>query len=446
MGEIFNIESLRWEVEEECNLQCLHCFIGNSKSQELKRLTLEEEKKVVSTLCKSGLKEIYFTTKEPLIHPNIIELIKFCTDLDIACSVVTNGIALCDKVFAEELLNSGVVAVSISLEGATEETNDLIRGKGSFKKAIKGIYNLYEISMQSRRPIIINIQMTLNKFNYKECERIPELINTMPIDTLAIGDISNTGNARKNSEIILSNEEFLDGCRKINKAYRELRIKKYTLIFKSLLPWENLLFNLLYDLNQFTYVPNCSVKTKRYSLMSDGKLVPCISLLHCDSEMVSVEFDKIVSGEAREKEFENYINNISQISDKVYQNSCSGCYFEKRCFLCPAMLFNEGERIKATERCTKAKNLFMREIDKCIKSMEYELTLDTLLLEFHYNQVKLTKYFDEGGISSKYYSMEDKAVSKIISKLSQGQVNGIMLKNEFVRELLFEGFIKVQKG
>jgi len=83
---------------------------------------------------------------EPTIHPNILEIIKEIRKRDITPFLLTNGIKI-NKEFAQQIKDAGCNLVQISLEG-TEETNDNIRGKGVFKKALEAIKILKELDFR----------------------------------------------------------------------------------------------------------------------------------------------------------------------------------------------------------------------------------------------------------------------------------------------------------
>lgn len=99
---------------------------------------------------------------------------------------------------------SGLNGVAISLEGVSSKSNDEIRGKGSFKSAIKGLKLLNDSMLLMEKPSVISIQMTINKYNYSELDGILYFFDKFNINSLSVGTISNSGNAEDNQHIILS--------------------------------------------------------------------------------------------------------------------------------------------------------------------------------------------------------------------------------------------------
>ena len=91
---------------------------------------------------------------DPLLHPKIGELIKICHKYNIKASLSTNPQGL-TKEKSKELIEAGLDYLHLSLDGATKETYEKIRGgSASYEKAIKGIETFLKIKskMKSKLP------------------------------------------------------------------------------------------------------------------------------------------------------------------------------------------------------------------------------------------------------------------------------------------------------
>ncbi len=151
-----------------CNLRCSHCFISCSPentthkmmSRAQVRLYLEEAEDL-------GIREFYFTGGEPFLNRELPEILLDALTIAPA-TVLTNGMLISQKM-AERLrdiqtLSLHPLTFRVSLDGATEEENDKIRGQGVFTKATQGICNL---RMAGFEPIITACQ-TDSKRNPQE--------------------------------------------------------------------------------------------------------------------------------------------------------------------------------------------------------------------------------------------------------------------------------------
>ena len=131
-----------------CNLQCSHCFIScwpkNNNHCLLKEDVIQHYLKEASAY---GVKEFYFTGGEPFLHPDILNILKESLSYGIV-TVLTNGTLITSKV-AQLLaqisnISKNKLEFRVSLESYLEEENDRIRGKNSFKNAIRGIQALVD--------------------------------------------------------------------------------------------------------------------------------------------------------------------------------------------------------------------------------------------------------------------------------------------------------------
>jgi radical SAM protein with 4Fe4S-binding SPASM domain len=126
-------------------------------------------KRVISEL--SSTKPSYsFFGGEPLTYPHLEELINEIKKAGSIVDTPTNGTLL--DANAEMLVRTGFDSIRVSLDGP-EEANDIQRGKGSYKKAIKGIETLYEEREQAGK-IKPNISLiyTITNDNYTSIEKL----------------------------------------------------------------------------------------------------------------------------------------------------------------------------------------------------------------------------------------------------------------------------------
>ena len=75
-GRVINY--LRLSVTEHCNLNCVYCRAGQEGSQVAigkKFLTMEECIAIAEAAAELGMTRIRLTGGEPLVHPDILEII-----------------------------------------------------------------------------------------------------------------------------------------------------------------------------------------------------------------------------------------------------------------------------------------------------------------------------------------------------------------------------------
>jgi len=125
-----------------CNLACTHCFIScGPKNESHPIMQTNQVRDTIIEAGRYGVKEFYFTGGEPFLHPDILGISEFALRYA-PLTILTNAVLITDQV-AQKL--AGIAAHSeysfdlrVSIDGATPEENDPIRGKGTFQQILAG--------------------------------------------------------------------------------------------------------------------------------------------------------------------------------------------------------------------------------------------------------------------------------------------------------------------
>jgi AdoMet-dependent heme synthase len=138
-----------------CNLECSHCFISSSPSNHsFETMSLAEVLPYLEEARALGVRDYYFTGGEPLLVKDLHAILE-ATLAQGAATVLTNGVSIKDREaarFAELAAKSRYsLDLRISLDGYDAETNDAIRGEGTYARILAGIRALAD---QGMSPII----------------------------------------------------------------------------------------------------------------------------------------------------------------------------------------------------------------------------------------------------------------------------------------------------
>jgi mycofactocin radical SAM maturase len=131
---------LTWELTYACNLSCVHC-LSSSGRRDPRELSTRECMDVIDTLERMQVFYVNIGGGEPTVRPDFWELVDYATAHHVGVKFSTNGVRL-DAAAAARLAASDYVDVQISLDGATREVNDAVRGPGSFDTAVRAMRNL----------------------------------------------------------------------------------------------------------------------------------------------------------------------------------------------------------------------------------------------------------------------------------------------------------------
>ncbi len=146
---------LTWELTYACNLSCVHC-LSSSGRRDPRELSTDQCKAVIDELQKMQVFYVNIGGGEPTVRSDFWELVDYATAHQVGVKFSTNGVKI-DKKVAARLAASDYVDVQISIDGATAEVNDAVRGPGSFDMAVRALANLAEAGFKDAK---ISVVMT----------------------------------------------------------------------------------------------------------------------------------------------------------------------------------------------------------------------------------------------------------------------------------------------
>ncbi|WP_460775626.1 mycofactocin radical SAM maturase [Microbacterium sp. GXF7504] len=138
---------LTWELTYACNLSCVHC-LSSSGRRDPRELSTEECKAVIDELERMQVFYVNIGGGEPTVRSDFWELLEYATAHHVGVKFSTNGVKITPEV-ARALAANDYVDVQISLDGATAEVNDAIRGGRSYDMAIRAMQNLSDAGMKN---------------------------------------------------------------------------------------------------------------------------------------------------------------------------------------------------------------------------------------------------------------------------------------------------------
>ena len=131
---------LTWELTYACNLSCVHC-LSSSGRRDPRELTTAECRAVIDELERMQVFYVNIGGGEPTVRPDFWELVDYATAHHVGVKFSTNGIKITQE-RARRLAVSDYVDVQVSLDGATAEVNDAVRGPGSYATALRAMRHL----------------------------------------------------------------------------------------------------------------------------------------------------------------------------------------------------------------------------------------------------------------------------------------------------------------
>ncbi|MBI1850089.1 MAG: radical SAM protein [Planctomycetes bacterium] len=172
-----------WEVLYPCNAKCQTCSRWEAP-YDPRALSTEEGKVLIRQIAEIGAPTLSFTGGEPMLRPDLFELMTEAKRRGLTTTINTNGL-LIDERRAKEMVATGVDGIYMSLDGADPATNDAMRGiPGYHAKVIRAIRNL-KAARRGRKPRIY-LNCTISRKNLSEVVGIAEIAEREGIDGFTV--------------------------------------------------------------------------------------------------------------------------------------------------------------------------------------------------------------------------------------------------------------------
>jgi SynChlorMet cassette radical SAM/SPASM protein ScmF len=205
----YPLNCIYFYLTEGCNLCCRHCWI-QPKFQNGERVYPSLEvglfKSIIAQAKPLGLGAVKLTGGEPLLHPQIFDLLDHIREENLRLTIETNGV-LCTPALAQKIASCVNPFVSVSIDGADAETHDWVRGvAGSFGQAIDGFRNLVGAGIH---PQII---MTIMRRNSDQIEDVVRLAESLRANSVKFNIVQPTARGEKMHEAgdTLTIEELIE--------------------------------------------------------------------------------------------------------------------------------------------------------------------------------------------------------------------------------------------
>jgi mycofactocin biosynthetic radical S-adenosylmethionine protein MftC len=302
--------TVTWEITTGCNLSCVHC-LSSFDDRRISELTTNECFNLIDQLANLNVFRINFGGGEPFIRSDFMQLLKYADSKGIITCISTNGTML-DKKMVRSFKEFGEdnFFIQISLDGASAETNDKIRGKGTFEQIIKAI------KLLSNEHLEFTINTVLTSINYGEMMDLYQLAKANN-GKLRVSRLRPSGKGKENwSRLALSREQM--------EAF-----PKFLNAFDDVLTGDSFFF-LSTESRQKLGLNMCGAAKLTCSIAPDGKIYPCPFLQEPEFE----------AGDIRKENFADIWKNGTALELFRHRNvdACHTCYRLDSCHGgCPAV-------------------------------------------------------------------------------------------------------------
>lgn len=189
-----------WNVTRGCNLRCIHCYTDSTARHYPGELTTRQGKALLEDLARFGIPALLFSGGEPLLRPDLFELVDYAVSRGIRPTLSTNGVLITEDV-ARRIHQAGFTYVGISLDGVGE-INDKFRGvAGAYERAMRGFRACKAVGQR------VGLRLTLTRHNYHDLHNIFDFIEREGVDRACFYHLCYAGRGAEIAEDDLTPEE-----------------------------------------------------------------------------------------------------------------------------------------------------------------------------------------------------------------------------------------------
>lgn len=192
-----------WNITRTCNLKCVHCYNDSGADKARDEIPTAQAKAVIDDLAAFGVPSVLFSGGEPLMRPDLFELIEHAVARGLRAVISTNGTLIAADA-ARRIKQLEVSYVGISLDGIGP-VNDEFRGvPGAFDRAVRGIRNCQAAGVR------VGLRLTLTQRNTHNLEGVFGFLEAEGIERACFYHLVPSGRGRA----IRDDDLAHDACRK----------------------------------------------------------------------------------------------------------------------------------------------------------------------------------------------------------------------------------------
>lgn len=207
-----------WNITRECNLKCVHCYNDSGAGRKCNDASTPEAKAVLDDIAAYGVPSILFSGGEPLMRPDLFELMEYAAGVGLRTVISTNG-TLIDEDAAKRVKDLGVSYVGISLDGIGK-INDKFRGMdGAFERAVRGIKNCQAAGVR------VGLRLTLTKRNVQDIEGLFNFFDAEGVERACFYHLVPSGRGQDMFNDDLTHQQSRDAIETIMAKTKEFQSK-----------------------------------------------------------------------------------------------------------------------------------------------------------------------------------------------------------------------------
>ncbi|MFA5873866.1 MAG: TIGR04053 family radical SAM/SPASM domain-containing protein [Anaerolineales bacterium] len=153
--------TIAWEVTRACAYACVHCRADAQHTRDPRELSTEEAKALIERLAAFGNSPILiFTGGDPMMRPDLFDLIAHATTKGLRCSLTPTATALPTIERLNKAREAGIRRLALSLDAPRPEVHDDFRKiPGSWQRTMDILHRAHDVGLS------VQVNTTIAKHN-----------------------------------------------------------------------------------------------------------------------------------------------------------------------------------------------------------------------------------------------------------------------------------------
>ncbi|MBI4051074.1 MAG: methyltransferase domain-containing protein [Elusimicrobia bacterium] len=207
-------------VTQTCNLSCAHCLVSSHPKGE-RGQSFSFYKRAIEEAADLGVRRFYFTGGEPFTRQDLLDLIQLVTEKKQAELIILTNATLLGRKRLKELqpFSAERLKFQVSLDGATPEVNDAIRGVGCFLETSEGVRALAGLGFE------VSLTAVATRSNLEDLAGLPALAKKLGAKSVHLMWMHNRGRVLEEMpDDFPTTQELVGLIRQVRRNCREWEI------------------------------------------------------------------------------------------------------------------------------------------------------------------------------------------------------------------------------
>ena len=189
-----------YNCTSRCNLRCLHCYAASDLARRDAELSTAQAKKLLAGLVEANAPVVLFSGGEPLLRPDLFELLAEAKRIGLRTVISTNG-TLIDSDTANKLADANVGYVGISIDGPEEFHNRFRQTSGCFKATMTGFENCRKANLR------MGLRFTITNTNKEQVPAVFDICKDNGIRRVCFYHLIRSGRAKDIESQVVSSTD-----------------------------------------------------------------------------------------------------------------------------------------------------------------------------------------------------------------------------------------------